>query len=753
MALKFRDLLKPKPIENPVTLPITEATPAPDTFQRALQLQQQGQWEQAIQLFDAVIALNSEHAQAHYKRANALNALGTWDAALAGYDQAIAIDPAFANAFCNRGTVLERLQRWDEALASYDRSLALNPADALAYYNRGSVLKQLKRFDEALASYEQAIALQAGYVEAFINRGNVLVELQRFAEAVASYDKAIEHRPVHAEAFMGRGTALLSLMRTGEALASYEQAIALKADYAEAYINRGNVLELLQQHEAAVASYQRGIELKPDYAEAYRCLGAALVQLKRFDEAIASYDRAVELKPDQKYLLGARQYAKMQSCDWTGQAPDVERMIEGLKARRTASDPLTVLALLDSLPLQRLAAEIWVREECPPNDTLGPIAPRARADRIRVGYFSADFRIHPVSVLTAELFESHDRARFEITAFAFGPDTDDVVRARLRRAFDRFIDVREQPDTDVALLARKLDIDIAVDLGGFTRNARSKIFALRAAPVQVSYLGYPGTLGTSYIDYLVADRRLVPDGSEQHYAEKIIYLPDSYLVNDTKRPIAERVFAREELGLPRSGVVFCCFNGSFKITPTTFDSWMHILKRVDGGVLWLSEGHPTAVSNLRAEAALRNVDPQRLIFAQPMPSMAAHLARHRAADVFLDTLPYNAHTTASDALWAGVPVLTCAGQAFAARVAASLLTAIDLPELITTTPAQYEDLAVRLATNPAQLDQVRQKLARNRLNTPLFDTARFTRHLESAFVQIYERSHAKLPPDHILVGG
>jgi predicted O-linked N-acetylglucosamine transferase (SPINDLY family) len=744
MALKFRDLFKPKPGDDPVT-------PPPDTFQQALQLQQQGQLEPAIELLDVVIARNPEHVQAHYKRANALNGLGRWDAALAGYDQAIARDPAFANAYCNRGTVLEHLQRWDDALASYERTLALNPTDALAYYNRGSVLKQLGRFDEALASYQQAIALQSDYVEALINQGTVLVDLQRFAEAVASYDRAIELRPVYAEAFMGRGTALMNLMRTEEALASYEQAIALKADYAEAYINRGNVLELLHQSEAAVASYRKGIALKPDYAEAYRGLGASLVQLKRFDEAVASYDRAIELKPDQKYILGARQYAKMQSCNWTDLAADVERLIEGLEAGRTVSVPLTVLALVDSLPLQRRTAEIWVREECPPNDSLGAIAPRARRERIRVGYFSADFRIHPVSILTAELFESHDRDRFEITAFAFGPDSDDVVRARLRRAFDRFIDVHRQPDTEVALLARELGIDIAVDLGGFTQNARTRIFALRAAPVQVSYLGYPGTLGSSYIDYLVADRRLVPLGSEQHYAEKIIYLPDSYLVHDSKRPIAEHAFARAELGLPREGMVFCCFNRSFKIIPATFDRWMNILKRVEHGVLWLSEGHAAAVANLRAEAARRGVDPRRLIFAEPMPSMAGHLARHRAADLYLDTLPYNAHTTASDALWAGLPVLTCAGQAFAGRVGASLLTAVGLPELITTTPQQYEDLAVRLATNPAELELIRQKLARNRRDAPLFDTARFTRHLESAYVQILERSRTNSPPDHLVV--
>jgi len=748
MALKFRDLFKPKPSENSAS----PAAQAADAYQQALLLQQQGKLAAAIQLYDAVIARNPEHAEAHYKRANALNGLGRWDAALAGYDQAIAIDAGYANAFCNRGTVLERLQRWEDALASYERTIALNPTDFLTYYNRGSVLRQLKRFEEALASYEQAIALRSDYVEAYINRGHVLQELRRHEQAAASYDKAIELSPAFPEAFMGRGNALVYLMRHDEALASYERAIALRSDYAEAYINRGNLLQGLHRDEAAIASYDRGLEFKPDYPEAHRNRGASLVQLRRFEEAIASYDRAVALKPDQKYVLGMRQYAKMQSCDWSDLQPNVAQIVEGLKALRPVTVPLPVLALIDSSPLHRLAAEIWVREECPSSDTLGAMAAPVRRERIRVGYFSADFRTHPVSLLSAEMFETHDRSRFETFAFAFGPECNDSVRTRLLPAFDRFIEVREQPDKEVALLARQLGIDIAVDLGGFTQNARTGIFALRAAPVQVNYLGYPGTMGADYIDYLIADRVLIPAGSEQHYVEKIIYLPDSYQPNDSKRAIAERVLTREELGLPSAGFVFCCFNRSFKLMPATFDSWMRILKRVDGSVLWLSEGDPAAVAKLRMEATRRGVDLQRLVFARQVPSMAEHLARQRAAGLFLDTLPFNAHTTASDALWAGLPVLTCAGQALPGRVAASLLTAIGMPELITSTVSEYEDLAVRLATNPAELTQMRQKLERNRLSAPLFDTARLTRNLEAAYQRIYERSLAGLPPDHIVVG-
>ena len=350
----------------------------------------------------------------------------------------------------------------------------------------------------------------------------------------------------------------------------------------------------------------------------------------------------------------------------------------------------------------------------------------------------------------AGLFEQHDRARFEVVGFSFGPDKKEAMRDRVAASFDRFIDVRDRSDRDVALLARNLDIDIAVDLKGFTTDSRWKIFAHRAAPLQVNYLGYPGTMGADYMDYIIADRVLIPDDSGKYYSENIIYLPHSYQANDRKRPIAERLFTRQELRLPDSGFVYCCFNNNYKITPAIFDGWMRILGQVRDSVLWLLADNPWAERNLRREAAARGVAAERLVFAGRLPA-AEHLARQRAADLFLDTLPYNAHTTASDALWAGLPVLTRAGTSFPSRVAASLLTAIDLPELITTTPEDYERRAIELARNPEQLSAIRARLARNRLTTPLFDTGLFARHIETAYVQMYERYQAGLAPAPIHV--
>jgi protein O-GlcNAc transferase len=741
--------------------------------------------EQAIHLYARVIDLRPEYAPAYYKRGNFLKDRGQIEAALASYDRAIELDPGYANAFCNRGVVLERLNRLDAAWASYNQAIALNPDDALAYYNRGAVLRELERSEEALASYNQAIAVRRDYAEAYCNRGILLQELKRWdaalasynqgieinsgffqayfnrgtllqerrqwGAALASYDQAIEINPDYADAYCGCGVLLTELKQWNAALAGLDRAIALKPDFAEAYCNRGKLFAELMRNGAALANFDRAVELKPDYADAYYSRANVLVRMKQFVPAIANYDQAIGLKPDFRFLRGTRRHAKMQVCDWSDLESDVERLVADIEADVPVSPPFQILALLDRAPLHHKAAQIWVREEYPMDGALPTLSKNPARERIRIGYFSADFYDHPVAVLMAELFETHDRSKYEVTGFSFGPDTQDNLRKRMEQAFDRFIDVRGKSDQDIALLARSLSIDIAVDLGGYTGNSRTRIFALRAAPIQINYLGYPGTMGAEYMDYLIGDRTVVPEAQQRHYTEKIVYLPNSYLPHDSGRTISDTVFTREELGLPPTGFVFCCFNNNYKITPSTFDSWMRILSRIENSVLWLSQNNPTAASNLRREASRRGVNAERLIFAARMASLPEHLARHRVADLFLDTRPYNAHATAIDALWAGLPVLTCIGEGFAGRVTASLLKAIELPELITSTAEQYEDLAVQLAANPQRLAEIRQKLAENRLKKPLFDTRSFTKHLEAAYTKIQERYQAGLSPEHIYV--
>ena len=441
---------------------------------------------------------------------------------------------------------------------------------------------------------------------------------------------------------------------------------------------------------------------------------------------------------------------KMSLCDWSNLGALIPDLIAKIQQAKKVTTPFAVLGLIDDSALQRRATETWISDMYPASHALPPLSICRRHERIRIGYYSADFQAHATTHLMAGLFERHDRRRFELLAFSYGPDERDDMRKRLAGAFDQFLEVRTKSDIDIARISRELGIDIAVDLKGFTQDARTGIFSYRAAPIQVSYLGYPGTIGAPYIDYLIADHTLIPPESHQQYSEKIVYLPHSYQVNDRKRPIADKVFARAELGLPPTGFVFCCFNNNYKITPDMFDSWMRILGQVAGSVLWLLEDNSTAANNLRREAQTRDVDAERLIFARRMP-MPEHLARHRAADLFIDTLPYNAHTTASDALWVGLPVLTRIGQSFAARVAASLLNAAGLPELIATTQEQYEAKAVELAGTPGQLAELKERLHRNRLTMPLFDTEQFAVHLENAYTQMYERYLSNLSPEHIYI--
>jgi len=413
------------------------------------------------------------------------------------------------------------------------------------------------------------------------------------------------------------------------------------------------------------------------------------------------------------------------------------------------TQPLPALTLLDEPTLHRVAAEIWIREEAPADASLGVIRRGPKALKIRLGYFSSDFRSHPVATLVAGLIEHHDRARFEVTAFAFGPESNDQLTVRLSKAFDDFVDVRRLSDFEVAKMARAMGVDIAVNLNGMTEHCRTRIFALRAAPIQINYLGYPGTMGTGYMDYIIADSVVIPRMLQRGYAEKIIYLPWSFMPFDSRNSIADRLFKREELGLPPDGFVFCCFNTCSKLTPELFDCWMRILKRAENSVLWLAPTNPTAAANLCKEASRRGIDGRRLIFAQRIESFPEHLARLRAADVFLDTFPYNAHSTSLDALYAGLPLLTHAGKSFASRVAASLLLAVNMPELIAGSLTAYEDMAVALTCDPARVREMREMLAAKRLELPIFNTVRYARDLEAAYQAVYDRHHAGDQPAHV----
>lgn len=640
--------------------------------------------------------------QALYEQAVAARKGGNLAEAERRYRELVAVSPA-PELLVNYANVLSSLNRKAEALNAYDAALAQRPGFFEGEFNRANLLMETGRLDEALAGFERAVAARADVPAAWNNRGAVLRRLHRPREALASHDKALALLPAHVNALINRGIALKDLGRLSEADKAADAALAVQPDAAEA------------------------LHLKADLA----------LQAGRIGDAQAGFARLEALAPHHPAALNGLARAAALACDWKTADEIAPRLLDGARHGGMAVQPMVLMGMSDDPALLQRAAESAIARAVPPHAPLARV--RYNHDRIRLAYVSADFHNHPTAALAAELLETHDRTRFEVIGISCGPDDGSPMRARLVKAFDEFHDVREKSDQATAEMMRALEIDIAIDFSGHTMNGRPGILSWRPATVQVAWLVYPGTTGAPFIDAILADRIVLPHDRQPFYSERIVHLPDCYQVNDSTRPIAPTP-ARASAGLPEDGFVFCCFNAHWKITRPVFDIWMRLLEQVPGAVLWLMDGPGS--ENLRGAARGRGIDPGRLIMA-PHLGAAEHLARHRLADLFLDTLPYNAHTTASDALWAGLPVLTCKGNAFPGRVGASLLNAVGLPELVSDTPQAYEALALALARDGARLQAVRAKLqnniaADNPARAPLFDTARLRAGLEATLTGLLE---------------
>lgn len=704
--------------------------------------------DEAIDSYDKAIDLRPNFAEALYNLGTVQQELGQYIEAISNYDRAIALRPNYAEAHANRGAALRGIGHFHEALASLDAAIGLRPGDAVAYNNRGVTLQELGRFEDALASYEKAIALWPDYAEAYSNRGNALKELKRFADAVASYEHAIALKPNYAAAYCNCGVALQELKRRDEAFASYEEAISLRPDYAEAYNNRGTLLQELRRYEEALSDYDRALSIKPHDALIFANKGGVLNKLKRHKDAAEAYERVLVFDPQYPFAKGLLLRQKLLCCDWSG-VQDLEEEIEcDISAGKPSGEPFGWLGSWRSQESLQRCAELFARDKFPEGPAVS-FDGRSAHEKIRIGYLAGEFRDHATSHLLVGVIEQHNKHQFETYIFDNGWDDHSETRKRINEAADAIFNIRDLEDDEAAALIQQREIDILVNLRGYSGEQRTGVFARRSAPVQVNFLGFPGTLGATYMDYIIADETVIPEAMKQYFTEKVVYLPYCYQANDNRRKIADVYLSRAAAGLPEDGFVFCSFNNSYKINPPVFDIWMRLLKKIEGSVLWLLEAR-AATDNLKKEARLRGVDDRRLVFAPRLP-LPEHLARHRLADLFLDTLPYNAHTTASDALWAGLPVLTQIGATFAGRVAASLLRAIELPELVTESPEAYEVLALELATDSQKLALVKHKLAARRLTAPLFHTELFTKHIETAYGAMYQRYHSRLAPDHIAV--
>lgn len=640
-------------------------------------------------------------------------------------------------------------ERYGDAESNFRQALRLFPGRVSVITNLSAALLGQGKIAEAEEYARSSLAADENNEHGWLNLGLCLENKGDIGEAIDCYDRALGINPDLVEALSNRGNALRKSRRYEEALRDYDKALAISPDFAKGWRNRGNAFRELRRYDEALLNYDKALAIDPDYAEAWSSRGGLLVTLNRHEEALLDLDKALALKPDIPYQLGVWAHTKMHLCDWEGLDGAFRRILHGVEQGEKVCPPFPMLAMRASNAQRKKCGEIYSVDQCKSPSSFAARGGRRENGKIRLGYFSSDFQMHPVSFLTAGMFEAHDRLRFEVIGFNLHEPTNDDMERRLADAFDELLNVSTTDSETAIRLIQQKELDIAINLNGYTKNSRTEFFCRRVAPIQVNYLGFPGTMGAGFMDYIIGDEILIPEDCRKDYSEKVVYLPNSFQANDSKRQIAPP-FSRKEVGLPDEGFVFCCFNNSYKLTPELYDVWLGLLGKVDGSVLWLVKGSGGQALRLKARAAALGISEDRIIFAERMP-YAKHLARYQLADLALDTVPFGGGTTTSDSLWAGVPVLTCIGESFAGRMSASLLHAVGLPELVTRTIGEYESLAFDLASNAQRLSELRAKLARHRETFPLFDTALFTSHIEAAYTKMCEMNWAGMMPDHIRV--
>jgi uncharacterized protein (TIGR03032 family) len=729
--------------------------PAPEIDQalnQAAQLGQTGQLDRAATLCQQILQRYPQTAQAWHLLGLCSLQQGQHAVALAHLEKAIALEPNKAEFHNHAGVVHYQLGNFEAGISCYQQALVLQPQSIDTRYNLALGLQKLGRLDEAIQEYRQLIAQQPHHAPALYQLGNIFQQQDRFVEAIAHYRQTIAIQPQHAQAWYSLGVALQAQGEATNALAAYQQALTINPRYAEAHTNLGILYQERGQATQAIARFSQALALKPDYIPALINLGNVRLRLEQLSEAETTYRKVLSLDPNNLNGLDGLLKTLLETCQWSEIEALTRRLWEAFQNQPGEISPYTTLFLpLSAAQQQAIAQKIARATEKKVanlrrhlNFTFQKAAGENSQSKIRLGYVSGDFRDHAVAQLMLRLFELHDRQDFEVFAYSLGPDDGSKYRQKLMADCDCFRDISKLTAASSAQQIHQDDIDILIDLAGYTEYACSEIFALRPAPLQINYLGYPGTLGADYIDYIITDPVVTPPALANYFTEQCLYLTDSYQINNNQQPLPGEIPSKASLGLPEDTFVYCCFNKVSKIEPTIFAAWMRILRQVHNSVLWLLEASSEAQKHLTAAAKSVGIAPERLIFASRLPN-AQHLKRLQAADLFLDTLYYNAHVTASDALWVGVPLLALPGETFASRVTASLLNAVGLPELITSNLEEYEYMAVHLANHPDELEYLKDKLVKNRLHTPLFDTPRTVRQLEETYRRIWQIYHHSTP--------
>ena len=704
-------------------------------FNIGITLQKQGKLEEAVEKFRKVLSIDPNHPQSYGNIGIIFRDQGKFDQAIESFKKALSLKPNNPDAYNNLGLTLNDLNKLDEAIEAYNKALLLESNYTDALNNMGVTLQNQGKLSEAIETYKKALSINPDYAEVYNNMGLTLQNLGESDEAIKSYNKALEIKPDFADAYNNLGFTLQNLNKLEEAIDAYHKVLAINHSSAETYNNIGAIFRDQGKLDKAVEVYNKAILLKPDYIEAFYNLGNIFVDQGKLDQGIKVYNKALSINHNYDLARAHKLHQQAHICDWNSLDED-KKLINTLGTKDKPVPPFTMLSLEDDPKHHYLRSKKYVEEKFIQKQLTKLKTPSRKSKHINIGYFSADFHDHATMWLILKVLAIHDRQKFKIYAYSYGPEKKDYIRQKLIESVDVFKNVQKMSDEDIALLGQKDEIDIAVDLKGHTKNQRLGIFSYRPAPIQITYLGYPGSTGANFIDYIIADPIVIPKNQLDSYSEKIIYLPNSYQPNNNTRAIANTSKKRKDLGLPEKGFIFCCFNNNYKISSVEFNIWMRLLKKVKGSVLWLLKSNRWAQGNLQKEAEKRGVKRSCLIFADKLPH-EEHLARHKHADLFLDTFNVNAHTTASDALWAGLPVVTKLGNSFASRVSGSLLNAIGLPELITDNENDYETLILELATNTNKLKRIKNKLANNRLVEPLFDTEKFTKHLEKGYEEAW----------------
>ncbi len=664
------------------------------------------------------------------------------------FDKSIELDQTNIKFLLAKASILKKLNKFDELINCFTKIIELNPKYINAYTDQAEILYSKGMVDKALDLYYKAIKIEPNNSAIYNNLGNIFYELDRLNDAIDYYEKSIKIKPNNAGVYKNLGNVFIKKRNSNEAIRYLEKSIQINEDY-EVFINLAVLYSNTKNNEAAELYYEKAIKFNPSEAEAYVLKGYYLQSVKKIDEAIVSFDNALKNNKNYKYLHGEKLHAKNTICDWDNYDNDINIIKKKLKNKEKVAVPLSICAFFDDPSIQKLGAELYVNDKYPLNNSLGLIAKYKKNKKIRLGYFSGDFREHPVAYLVTELFELHDRSKFELYAFSVSDKIKSKTRTRIEKPFDEFFDVSNYADTEVALLAREKKIDIAIDLGGHTKNTRFSILAMRVAPIQINYLGYPGTTGANYIDYIISDKFITPNKFNSFYTEKIIYLPKCYQPNEKNIPVSKKIFTRKNEGIPESAFIFCCFNSSWKITPKIFKIWTRLLLTIENSILWFPGFSVLAIQNLQKECSKFGIHKSRLVFSSIEKSRADHHAKIKLADIFLDCFPYGAQSTASDFLRAGIPVITLRGKSFSNQVASSILINLNLPELITLSEKDYENLAIKLATNPKYLKQIKDKLKLNIRTSSLYNINEYTHSIESGYIQVYDRFHDTLKTKNI----